>query len=93
VPGASALIANRILEDTTRYIERAGGRAVRYSQERVSARLATPEEGAELRLPTPLAVLETRRTAWDEHDRPVTYEVGLAQPGYEITFTYTAEES
>lgn|SRR5215470_13170372 len=87
------LIADRILEGTTRYVEQATGRAVRYSQERVAARLATPAEATELNLPTPLAVLETRRTAWDEHDQPLTYEIGLAQPGYEMTFTYTAEEN
>lgn len=85
------LTTERILEGTGRYLEHATGRRVRHGQEQISARLATTDEAAELGQPEPLAVLESRHTAWDENDQPLTYEVGLAQAGYPRTFGYEAD--
>jgi DNA-binding GntR family transcriptional regulator len=92
--GATApklLTAERILEGTSRYVEQATGRAVRYAQEHVAARLATAEEAAELGRAEPLAVLETLHTAWDGDNQPITYEVGLAQAGYQVTYSYEVD--
>ena len=92
--GAAApqlLTQARILEGTPRYVELCTGRTITYGEEQVLARLATPEEAAELGHPVPLAVLETRHTALDEHDEPLTYEVGLAKPGYQVTYNYQVE--
>lgn len=85
------LTTERIIEGTARYVERATGRRIRHGQEQILARLATPAEAAELAKPEPLAVLESRHTAWDDDDRPVTYEVGLAQAGYPRTFGYVVD--
>lgn len=85
------LTTERILEGAGRYVEQATGRRVRHGQEQILARLATPEEAAELDKPEPLAVLESRHTAWDEDDQPLTYEVGLAQAGHTRTFGHVAD--
>lgn len=82
------LTTERIPEGTGRYVEVATGLTIRHGQEQILARLASTEEAAELGKPEPLAVLETRHTAWDEQDRPITYEVRLAPAGYQYTYRY-----
>lgn len=75
------LTLERIREGTGRYVEQVTGRTITITEDEVSARLATDEEAAELDLTPPVAVFVTKHIAFDERGQPLTYEVGLAQPG------------
>jgi GntR family transcriptional regulator len=77
---APRLVATeRILEGTLAYVEHMTGRRGRIARDRVSARLATPEERALLALPDPSAVAATQHVVYDAEDVPleVTHAIGL----------------
>jgi GntR family transcriptional regulator len=88
-PVAPALLhTERIREGAGAYVERVTGRTRQRGEEQLAARLATSEEADLLGLEAPAAVLETRHTAYAGDGEPVTYELGLAPPGYWTTYTY-----
>lgn len=62
------------------------------SVDRVSARVATREQYAALRLPGDLPVLRTLRTVYDAVDRPVEVTV-MVKAGhlYELQYEFTAD--
>jgi DNA-binding GntR family transcriptional regulator len=82
----------RIRQGTAHYVEECTGRALGADpRHEILARLATAAEADEFGLPLPLAVLETRHTAWDTAGQPLTYEVGLARPGHVMTINNRSE--
>ncbi|REE96648.1 GntR family transcriptional regulator [Thermomonospora umbrina] len=82
------LESERIRQGTAAYVEEMIGRQMRQGQDRIAARLATAEELQELALPDPSAVLVTLHTVWDEDDRPLSYEEGIAPPERWTTYDY-----
>ncbi|WP_019632624.1 GntR family transcriptional regulator [Actinomadura atramentaria] len=91
--GAAPLLTatERILQGTAAYVEEATGRRMRHGQDRIAARLATPDEIRELALPDPSAVLVVQHTVWDDEDRPLSFEEGIAPPGRWTTYAYGVE--
>ncbi|MDT3397179.1 GntR family transcriptional regulator [Streptomyces sp. B1866] len=71
----------RVREGTTRYVEMQTGRAPHTGRDWWSARLASDDELALLRLAGPQAVAESRHVAYDAEGRPLTYEVGISPAG------------
>nr|WP_245238980.1 UTRA domain-containing protein [Streptomyces sp. MZ04] len=61
----------RMREGTVMYVEEATGRRGSYGEDRVCARLATEEEGDELGLELPAAVLVVHHVVYDLQDRPL----------------------
>ncbi|MER6255868.1 GntR family transcriptional regulator [Streptomyces sp. NPDC001584] len=68
------------------------GHPPRHSVDRVSARVATQEQYAALRLPGELPVLRTLRTVYDEDERPIEVTV-MVKAGhlYELRYEFTPE--
>ncbi|MFF1711109.1 GntR family transcriptional regulator [Streptomyces sp. NPDC058268] len=71
----------RIREGTVLYVEEATGRRGSYGEDRVCARLATQEEGDELGLELPAAVLVVHHVVYDLQDRPLEFAEAVYPPG------------
>lgn len=87
-PAALAEIAPRLLVAETlggigsvRYVESVTGRQASYARDRVTARHATDQESAELRLPGGSAVLVYRHTVFDTADEPLEFAEAVYPPG------------
>jgi GntR family transcriptional regulator len=74
------LEAERILQGTVAYVEQSTGRHAQTAQDRISARLATPEERELLQLGDPSAVLVTRHVVLDADLAPMEYAVSVVPP-------------
>jgi len=86
------LVRDRIRQGTAHYVEECTGRTLGSEPlHEVLSRLASSDEADEFGLPMPLAVLESRHTAWDTVGKPLTYEVGLARPGHVMTLSNRSE--
>lgn len=83
------LSAERIASGTAAYVAEVTGRRLAHGTETSFARLATPEEAAELGQTEPLAVMVTEHLAADQHDEPLTYEVGVAPTGARVSYDYS----
>jgi GntR family transcriptional regulator len=82
----------RIREGTTRYVEMQTGRRPHTGRDWWTARLATDDELALLRLDAPQAVSEARHVVYCQDGHPLTYEVGVAPAGrWSRTDEYTME--
>lgn len=71
----------RVREGTTRYVEMQTGRRPHTGRDWWTARLATDDELALLRLEGPAAVAEARHVAYDAEGRALAYEVGISPAG------------
>jgi DNA-binding GntR family transcriptional regulator len=87
-PATLAEIAPRLLIKETlggigsvRYVESVTGRQAVYARDRVTARLATEQETAELQLADPNAVLVYRHTVFDTADEPLEFAEAVYPPG------------
>jgi DNA-binding GntR family transcriptional regulator len=77
----SLLERSRIPMGTLAYVEQATGRRGATARDRHSARLATPEEAAELSLQEPAAVGVVRHTVFDADGKPVEFAEAVYPPG------------
>ncbi|MFF2527256.1 GntR family transcriptional regulator [Streptomyces liangshanensis] len=76
------LLRERVREGTTRYVEMQTGRRPRTGRDWWTARLATADERALLRLGDgPAAVAEVRHLAYDADGLALAYEVGVSPAG------------
>lgn len=72
----------RIIEGTLVYVEKATGRRGAMARDRLSARLATPEESAALRLGSEVAaVLVVHHTAFDSEGDPIEFAEAVYPSG------------
>ncbi len=71
----------RIIEGTLLYLEQATGRTGRAGHDRVTARLATPSEAAELALEEPAAVLLVHHTVYDDSSEPLEFAEAVYPQG------------
>jgi GntR family transcriptional regulator len=84
------LVADRIREGTTRYVELTAGRKPADGERRWQARLATDAEIGLLGLQDPAAVSEARSVLWDEEGRVVEHGVSVAPSGrWSVNERYT----
>ena len=82
----------RIQEGTLMYVELMTGRQGSYAEDRMCARAATGEEGADLRLEQGAAVLVVHHVVFDLQDRPLEFAEASYPPhrwafeqGYPLT--------
>lgn len=87
-PAKLAEVAPRLLIAETlggigsvRYVESVTGRQASYARDRVTARLASDQEIAELRLSAASAVLVYRHTVFDTGDDPLEFAEAIYPPG------------
>ena len=75
------LVRDRIKLGTVAYVENATGRVAEYASDRVAARLATPDEAADLTLSEGAqAVLTYRHTVYDAQDQPLEFAEAVYPP-------------
>jgi DNA-binding GntR family transcriptional regulator len=72
---------SRIPMGTLAYVEQATGRRSATAKDRFSARLATPEEAAELGLHEPAAVGVVHHTVYDTDAKPIEFAEAVYPPG------------
>jgi DNA-binding GntR family transcriptional regulator len=73
---------SRIREGTLAYVEKMTGRKGTTAEDRYSARLATPEEAAELQLgDEPAAVGRVHHTVYDASGKPIEFAEAVYPPG------------
>lgn len=75
-------VAERIREGTVAYLEQATGRRAHSAADRISARLATDREAADLQLDEQrAAVLIVHHTVYDQHGVPLEFAEAAYPPG------------
>lgn len=72
---------SRLREGSVAYVERMTGRRARLGRDRISARLAMPEEAGALGLDSPAAVLVVHHTAFDAAGDPLEFAEAVFPPG------------
>ena len=75
------LSKTRIREGTLAYVEQATGRRGKSATDRISARLASPEEAVALGLSGPEAVLVVHHTSYDSEGQPMEFTEAVYPPG------------
>lgn len=91
-PAPKLLVAERILQGTTRYVEECTGRR-KSVHERITAAagFATETEASTLQVPVGSPVMRQRNWYWDTNGDVLEYGESTAGPGLESTFEVTID--